>query len=97
MKIALSALAVRDLENAYRYLNEQSQSAGDRFLSSFEAELELLQGHPFLGRRRHFKKLGVRSWRVRGFESFLIFYFPGDKTLDVIRVLHGARDVAELV
>ena len=35
---------------------------------------------------------GLRRWRVRGFENFLIFYRPIDDGIEVLRVLHGQRD-----
>jgi toxin ParE1/3/4 len=36
---------------------------------------------------------GLRVGRVEGFEKHLIFYRPGDDGVEIIRVLHGARDI----
>jgi toxin ParE1/3/4 len=36
----------------------------------------------------------VRAWSVRGFENYLIFYRPLSNGIDVVRVIHGARDIA---
>lgn len=36
---------------------------------------------------------GLRRFPVRGFENYLIFYLPHPGGVDVIRVLHGARDI----
>jgi toxin ParE1/3/4 len=36
---------------------------------------------------------GLRVWRIEGFESHLIFYRPSADGIDIIRVLHGARDI----
>lgn len=36
---------------------------------------------------------GVRSWPIRGFSGYLIFYRPTSDGIEVIRVLHGARDL----
>ncbi len=36
---------------------------------------------------------GVRKSKVRGFPPFLIFYLPRAGGIDLIRVLHGARDL----
>ena len=33
---------------------------------------------------------------VHGFENYLIFYLPGPGGIDLIRVLHGARDIDNL-
>jgi toxin ParE1/3/4 len=35
----------------------------------------------------------VRVWHVRGFRNYLIFYRPIDNGVEVVRVLHGARDI----
>jgi toxin ParE1/3/4 len=36
---------------------------------------------------------GVRRWPVEGFENYLIFYRTDDEHVEIIRVLHGARDI----
>ncbi len=36
---------------------------------------------------------GLRRFPVRGFEKYLVFYLPREAGIDVIRVLHGARDI----
>ena len=35
----------------------------------------------------------MRRFLVRGFDNYLIFYLPQPGGIDVIRVLHGARDI----
>jgi toxin ParE1/3/4 len=39
---------------------------------------------------------GMRRVPVTGFEYYLIFYLPHEGGIDVIRVLHGARDLDSL-
>jgi toxin ParE1/3/4 len=39
---------------------------------------------------------GIRVWPVRGFRKILVFYRPGSGGVEVIRVVHGARDFAAL-
>ena len=36
---------------------------------------------------------GVRVWQVRGFENYLVFYQPTQRGIEVIRLLHAARDI----
>ncbi len=38
----------------------------------------------------------MRRWRIRGFENFSIFYFPIEDGIEVVRVLHGAREIERL-
>jgi toxin ParE1/3/4 len=35
----------------------------------------------------------VRRWPVRGFENWLIFYLPKRGGVDIVRVIHGSRDI----
>jgi toxin ParE1/3/4 len=35
-------------------------------------------------------------WPIGGFEKYLIFYLPLPDGIDVIRVVHGARDIERL-
>jgi plasmid stabilization system protein ParE len=37
--------------------------------------------------------LGLRYWPVPGFERYLVFYVPTSARIDVVRVMHGARDL----
>jgi plasmid stabilization system protein ParE len=35
---------------------------------------------------------GTRTWRVRGFENYVIYYREVDGRIEVLHVLHAARD-----
>lgn len=55
---------------------------------------------PRMGRPRQFRNPQmdrVRSWAIRGFEKFLVFYRPTDQGIEVIRVLHGAQDIEAIL
>ncbi len=32
-------------------------------------------------------------WSIRGFENFVVFYRPLKDSVDVVRVIHGARNL----
>jgi plasmid stabilization system protein ParE len=52
-----------------------------------------LNRQPFLGRPRpDLNPPGVRSWRVSGFENWLVFYQAGE-TVEIFRVRHGMMDL----
>jgi toxin ParE1/3/4 len=38
----------------------------------------------------------MRRFPVSRFDNYLIFYLPHENGIDVIRVLHGARDLDRL-
>lgn len=41
---------------------------------------------------RHPNLRGMRKWRVKGFDHYLIFYLPHPDGVSIVRVLHSARD-----
>jgi toxin ParE1/3/4 len=36
---------------------------------------------------------GLRMWPIRGFEKHVIFYRPTPTGVEIVRVLHGARNL----
>jgi len=36
---------------------------------------------------------GLRRWPVPGFRNYLIFYRPTETGVNIVRVLHGSRDI----
>jgi toxin ParE1/3/4 len=40
---------------------------------------------------------GLRRWAVPGFRSYLIFYRETEQGIEVLRVLHGARDLDKIL
>ncbi len=40
---------------------------------------------------------GLRMWPVPHFEHWLIFYIPTDTAVQIVRVLHGARDLPTIL
>jgi toxin ParE1/3/4 len=39
---------------------------------------------------------GLRSWHVRGFDEFRVYYLVRPELLTVVRVLHGKRDIGTI-
>jgi toxin ParE1/3/4 len=88
-------LATRDLEEIVRYLDSQSTTAGDRFLEEFHRASKLLAEMPGLGplRGTEGRLKGLRSWPLKKFGSYLLFYIPVDVGIEVVRIMHGSRDL----
>lgn len=88
--------AQRDLLAIFVYLGERNLDAAERFLVAVEKDVALLSDMPRMGAMREFasKKLhGIRSWPISGFGDYLIFYRPTPAAIEILRVIHGARDI----
>jgi toxin ParE1/3/4 len=77
------------------YIMGDSPAAGHRFLDAFEATLLAIAEYPESGALTASAARDLRdcrTWPVRGFENWLVFYRIHPDTIVVSRVLHGARD-----
>ena len=95
-----TSAATDDLIECATYLGERSPSATDRFLDAVAEGLDLLVRMPQLGavyEPRNPRLEGIRIWRVKGFEKYLVFYRPAIEGIEVIRVLHAVRDWAAIL
>lgn len=92
-------LATADIDHAAAFLFAENPAAAISFLAAMEAAFLLLLDQPGIGSPRHAHLLpGVilRMWPVPGFPH-LIFYLERADTVEVLRVLHGARDIPSIL
>jgi toxin ParE1/3/4 len=83
-------LAALDVLDIWDYIAEDDVAAADRWVDELDATLRSLATQPMMGRARDELAEGLRSLPYR---RYVIFYLPIDDGIDVVRVLHGARDV----
>ena len=85
--------AKQDIESYGDYIAERNPSAALRFTDAVDATVKMLLRNPELGERLHADLTGeIRYRTVLDFKNYLIFYRRVDSVLEVVRVLHGARD-----
>jgi len=92
--------AKRDLTNHFVFLGENaSLELARRFLHACNVSFHALAQMPELGATRRFGNpafSSVRVWPVKGFERHLIFYRPLTGGVEILRVIHGARNIERL-
>lgn len=87
-----------DLQAVYRYLRASDETVAVRFLEAAYDTFEFIAENPLIGRARpEFDHADLRSWRVTGFRSYIIFYRTMADRVQIWRVLHGARDLTQIV
>jgi toxin ParE1/3/4 len=94
MKVLVKSPVWDDLREIGLRIAEENPDAADRFLTAAKASFELLGRHPRIGRLRSFSVPGVRSWLIPDFQNYLIFYLLTAAEVQILVVLHGARDLA---
>ena len=90
------AAARLDLVEQFVYLAEEAGlDRAERFLASAEASFNDLARQPMIGAPLTLRQPNLatmRKWRIKDFESHLIFYIPHSDGVTIVRVLHAARD-----
>jgi len=89
-----------DIEECFLHIAKDNREIGSAFLIAVENSLKELAEFSLLGKAIKFrdKELGnVRMWHVKGFDNYLIFYTAHGDNIIVIRVLHGSRDIDDLL
>lgn len=98
-RIARRPRARRDVLEAAQYIAKENIAAALRFADAVRQTEELLAETPGIGAPGNFARpelAGMRSHSVQGFRKYLIFYIAGDSGIEIVRVLHGARDLPAL-
>ena len=99
-RILVRPAAEDDLDEQAEYLTiHGSVEVGLRFYRAAEETFQLLSGRPRLGRVVEFGSrplTGVRMFPLKTFPEHLVFYRPVEDGIEIIRVLHGARDLKSL-
>ena len=89
--------ADRDVEELADYLaREAGLETALRFYDAAAASYEQIARTPGIGERwasDRLAALGLRVWRVEGFENRLIFYRETAGGVEIVRVIHSARDL----
>ena len=85
-----------DLIECAEYFSEDSLDTALRFLDAAESTFVFVSQNPEIGALCKFESSQaekVRFWPIKGFEKYLMFYQPLSNGIEIVRILHGARDL----
>jgi toxin ParE1/3/4 len=91
--IRRTATSWKDYAAIWDYVAADNPDAADALLRSFDAALRMLSDHPHAGQRRTELRPRLRSFPAG---NYLIFYRPLRGGVELVRVLHGTRDVRSI-
>jgi plasmid stabilization system protein ParE len=91
----LTPRAEQDVSDIWDYIADDSIEAADRVLAALEKTMHRLAKNPGIGHLR--EDLADRRHRFILVYSYLIIYRHETKPLQVIRILHAARDVQSML
>jgi toxin ParE1/3/4 len=93
VRVIRAAQAELDLEAILDFLDRRSPRAAERLALAIDQRCQVYAQFPEMGRSREELAPGLRSFTV---ESYLIFYRPAEEGIEVIRIVHGQRDITAL-
>ena len=91
--------AVEDIADLHYYFFERDASVAEKFLTCLDETYEMIANMPELGELYRFRDPAMKDARVRlvkKFSNYLIFYRIEADRIEILRVLHGARDYMNL-
>jgi toxin ParE1/3/4 len=94
LPIIRTAQAESDLEDILDYLDQRNPQAAERFAAAVDGRCAQLSHLPEIGRARQELGPGLRSLVI---EQYLLFYRITPIAIEVLRILHGARDLNQIL
>jgi len=98
LKVVKRPDAKVDLVEIYGYLYlHANEQVAERFADASDNAFDAIARMPGIGSLCAFndpKLNGMRRWSIKGFPNYLIFYRTTSSEIEIVRVLHGARDLA---
>ena len=83
-------LVFEDIADIWDYIAEASENRADTFIDSIDRKLHELADSPHIGRSRSELLPGLSSFP---FGLYIIFYLIIPGGIEIVRVLHSARDI----
>ena len=88
--------AKSDLDDIADYIADDSIDAALRFYQAAQEAFNRLADFPGAGAPHPTGNPiydNLRIWPITGFRNFLVCYLPAPNGVEILRVIHGARDV----
>lgn len=91
VKVALTAQ--EDLQSIWEYVAQYNIEAANRLIKEITGKFTLLRDYPHVGREQNNLLVNLRSFTIK---DYLIFYQPFENGVEILRVLHGSRNVESI-
>ena len=90
--------AIDDIDGIWTFIARNNPDAADRVEQEILNSCERLTDFPFQGHvRQDLTSRPLRFWTVSAYPNYIIVYRPETKPLEIIRVLHGRRDLKRIL
>lgn len=92
-RYSITPIAKQDLTEIYEYVASNNLEAAGKLIDRFTVQFEKLSKMPLTGKSRPELIPDCRSVPVG---RYIVFYRATSKDVQILRVLHGARNIQEI-
>jgi toxin ParE1/3/4 len=95
-RVIIRAVAETEIDQIAKFIARDNLDAAIRFYEAVDDTCKLLSWMPKLGKCRVARDPSLRdlrSWSIKKFTDYLIFYLPRKDGIEVLHVVHGSRDL----
>ncbi len=89
--------AIDDLVSIFDWIANDSKVRAAAFVDEIDQRIGRLQTHPLLGYIPRDDKLRNAGYRVLVIESYLVFYLVRGRRVEIHRVVHGSRNLEDII
>lgn len=90
---AFSDVAVRELDEICEYIARENPKAASQFFDAIRKKCKLVASFPDMGKRYDQLVPQLRGFTI---ENYIVFYYPRQNGIDIVRVVSGYRDLDSL-
>ena len=90
-------IAVDDIISIFDWIASDSPANAASFIDKLDESAANLTTYTLHGRVPKDEKLMNLGYRILVIESYLMFYIVRGKTVEIHRVIHGSRNLADIV
>lgn len=97
LSLKIYPIAEEDLESIVDYISKDSISGADKVLSKIENSINNLLEFPLMGKPFGEIKNPYKGYRYIIADDYLIFYKIQNDSINIYRIIHGAREYKSLL
>lgn len=90
-EIRYLSTAEKDLTDIFEYIKKDNPAAAGSQLEKFDKSISQLKLNPFLGVIPNDNRLKMLRYRMLIVDKYLVFYVVKTKSIQIRRIIHGAR------
>jgi plasmid stabilization system protein ParE len=90
-------VAIDDLLSIFDWIAADNRSKAASFLDSLDERIRILSSNPRIGRVPRQEDLKRLGYHVMVIDSYLVFYVIRGTTVEIHRVLHGSRNLEDIL